>query len=43
MGLSIVRDMVVRNFGTISVAARENGGTEFTVCFPIYDAQEDEA
>ena len=43
LGLSIVRDMVIRNYGTISASARENGGTEFTVRFPSYDQQEEEA
>ncbi len=42
LGLSIVRDMVVRNYGSISVSARADGGTEFTVRFPLYETQEDE-
>ena len=41
LGLSIVRDMVLRNYGTISVGATERGGTEFTVRFPLYDTQEE--
>ncbi len=40
LGLSIVRDMVIRNYGEISVAAREAGGTEFVVKFPPFEAQE---
>lgn len=40
LGLSIVHDMVVRNFGTIDVAPRDGGGTEFAVTFPLFDAEE---
>jgi signal transduction histidine kinase len=35
LGLSIVREMVERNYGTVSAARRsESGGTVFTVEFP---------
>ena len=41
LGLSIVHDMVVRNYGTISVGAREGGGTVFVVTFPLFDTEVD--
>ncbi len=41
LGLSIVHDMVTRNYGTIRVSARENGGTSFCVCFPLVEFEED--
>ena len=41
LGLSIVHDMVVRNYGTISVSAREGGGTVFVVTFPLFDTEVD--
>ncbi|MBR6825284.1 MAG: HAMP domain-containing histidine kinase, partial [Oscillospiraceae bacterium] len=41
LGLSIVHDMVKRNDGTIAVAPREEGGTVFTVCFPLFEMQEE--
>ncbi|MDR0889882.1 MAG: HAMP domain-containing histidine kinase [Oscillospiraceae bacterium] len=41
LGLSIVHDMVARNFGTIAVSPREAGGTAFTVTFPYFEVQED--
>lgn len=37
LGLSIVHDMVVRNFGTVSVSSGETGGTVFTVTFPLFE------
>lgn len=37
LGLSIVHDMVKRNYGTITVRARDGGGTVFTVNFPLFD------
>lgn len=40
LGLSIVHDMVKRNFGTIRVDAREGGGTVFTVTFPLFEVKE---
>lgn len=39
LGLSIVHDMVERNYGSISVAARDGGGTSFTVVFPYIDME----
>ena len=41
LGLSIVHDMVVRTYGTISVSAREGGGTVFVVTFPLFDTEVD--
>lgn len=41
LGLSIVHDMVERNYGTISVSPRTEGGTEFVVAFPLFDTEED--
>ncbi len=41
LGLSIVHDMVERNFGTITAAAREGGGTVFTVRFPLFETEEE--
>ncbi|MBE6933212.1 MAG: HAMP domain-containing histidine kinase [Ruminococcaceae bacterium] len=43
LGLSIVHDMVVRNFGTVRVDNRPEGGACFTVVFPYRPAQEEEA
>lgn len=42
LGLSIVHDMVERNFGSITVNAGENGGTVFTVRFPLFPVGEGE-
>ena len=39
--LSIVHDMVLRNYGVISVAPRPEGGTCFTVVFPAFDMEAD--
>ena len=36
LGLSIVQDTVRRRGGSVSAAAREGGGTVFTVCLPLY-------
>lgn len=41
LGLSIVHDMVLRNYGVISVAPRPEGGTCFTVVFPAFDMEAD--
>ena len=41
LGLSIVHDMVQRNYGTIGVYAREDGGTRFEVRFPSFDTEEE--
>lgn len=40
LGLSIVRSMVERNQGSISVESQENVGSTFRVCFPAFDPQE---
>ena len=37
LGLSIVRELVARNLGTISVASIEGSGTRFTVVLPYFD------
>jgi len=37
LGLSIVRDTVLRYGGEVEVAAREGGGTRFTVFFPAVE------
>ncbi len=42
LGLSIVHDMVRRNKGTITVEPRDGGGTVFTVCFPLFEGQEEQ-
>lgn len=39
LGLSIVRELVQRNMGEISVAPREQGGTCFTVTFPRFEVE----
>ena len=41
LGLSIVRNMVERNHGTISVSSTINVGTTFTVTFPAFDTEEE--
>ena len=41
LGLSIVRNMVERNHGTISVSSTMNVGTTFTVTFPAFDTEEE--
>lgn len=40
LGLSIVRNMVERNHGQITVDSVVNQGTCFTVTFPIFDTEE---
>ena len=42
LGLSIVHDLVERNFGEIQVDARDGGGTVFTVTFPYFDMEVEE-
>lgn len=42
LGLSIVHDMVERNYGSISAKAGENGGTVFSVLFPLFEIEEDD-
>ncbi len=41
LGLSIVRNMVKRNRGEISVDSTVGEGTTFTVVFPIFDTEDD--
>ena len=41
LGLSIVRNIVERNNGTITVSSQLNKGTEFIIQFPIFDTTED--
>ena len=36
LGLSIVHELVTRNYGTVSAAPRPEGGTRFTVTFPYF-------
>ncbi len=42
LGLSIVHDMVHRNYGSISVGESHEGGSIFTVTFPLFELEEDE-
>lgn len=37
LGLSIVYDMVQRNYGTISAKPNQESGTRFTVTFPLFE------
>jgi signal transduction histidine kinase len=37
LGLSIVHTAVLANAGTVEAARREQGGTRFTVVFPLYE------
>ena len=39
LGLSIVRELVLRNYGEISVSRRDQGGTCFTVRFPRFEVE----
>ena len=41
LGLSIVRNMVERNQGTITVDSKEGEGSVFTVTFPAFDMEGD--
>ena len=41
LGLSIVRNLVERNKGTIRVTSTPGNGTEFTVSFPVFDTEEE--
>ena len=41
LGLSIVRNIVERNHGSISIESKLNEGTTFTLRFPIFDVEED--
>ena len=40
LGLSIVHDMVLRNYGSITAAARNGGGSVFTVTFPLFSLED---
>ena len=40
LGLSIVKDLVERNSGSIHVHSEPGNGTEFTVCFPAFDTDD---
>lgn len=42
LGLSIVRNMVERNGGTIDVSSNLGEGSTFTVTFPIFDVEDNE-
>lgn len=42
LGLSIVRDLVQRNYGEITATHRPEGGTCFTVVFPSFDVEVEE-
>lgn len=39
LGLSIVHDLVLQNYGSIDVAPRDEGGTRFTVVFPYFSLE----
>jgi len=39
LGLSIVHELVHRNYGDITVSSREEGGTRFTVRFPYFEVE----
>ena len=41
LGLSIVRNMVERNGGTISVESEIGHGSTFTVMFPAFDTEDE--
>ena len=41
LGLSIVRSLVKRNGGTISVESTVGIGTKFAVTFPVFDTEVD--
>ncbi len=41
LGLSIVKSMVERNRGTISVESAVGRGTTFTVAFPVYEVEKE--
>ena len=40
LGLSIVHELVERNFGTIEVSSKEGEGTKFTVRMPYFELEE---
>ena len=41
LGLSIVRNIVEKNNGTIVVSSRQGEGTQFTIEFPIFNTEEE--
>ena len=41
LGLSIVRNMVERNGGKISVESKVGKGSTFTLMFPVFDTEDD--
>ena len=41
LGLSIVHDLVTRNYGSVTVERRPEGGTRFTVVFPFFDVEDE--
>lgn len=41
LGLSIVHDLVTRNYGTVAVERRPEGGTRFTVSFPFFGLEDE--
>ena len=42
LGLSIVHDLVERNYGTVSAGPREEGGSRFIVSFPYFGLEDEE-
>ena len=42
LGLSIVHELVERNFGPIEVSSKEGEGTKFTVRMPYFELEEDD-
>ena len=42
LGLSIVHDLVERNYGLVSAEPRAEGGSRFTVAFPYFGLEDEE-
>ena len=42
LGLSIVHELVERNFGTIEVSSKQGEGPKFTVRMPYFELEEDD-
>ena len=42
LGLSIVHELVLRNFGTVEVESKELSGTRFTVRFPYFGLEQED-